>query len=309
MPWIGPGSVLAQQGVAPKIAAAPSEQRSVVAKAREHFRRGTDYYAEGDYRAALIEFERAYSLQPTHRLFYNLGQLSYELRDYARAERYFRRYLVEGEGEVPAERRAEVERELGKLRERVASVHIETQPPGALIQIDEREMGSTPFSLPLRVSAGQRRLVAELPGRAPLTRVVELVGGEERTLRLTFGPPLVAAGEPDEAPATTSGTNWAPWVAGITTGVLAIGATGVGYSAFQDANAQRMELARYTSRERLDELTTRAETKANVMDVLLGAAIVGAAVTAILILTDSDDEGERPAGARSSSAQPSARAF
>jgi hypothetical protein len=298
--------VLAEDGAAPKDATVTSG-RSVVAKAREHFRRGTDYYAEGDYRAALIEFERAYSLQPTYRLFYNLGQLSYELRDYARAERYFRRYLVEGEGEVPAERRAEVERELGKLRERVASVRIETQPPGALIRIDEREMGSTPFSLPLRVSAGQRRLVAELAGRAPLTRVVELVGGEERTVRLTFGPLLVAAGAP-EAPATTSGTNWAPWVAGITTGVLAIGATGVGYSAFQDANTQRRELARFTSRERLDELTTRAETKANVMDVLLGAAIVGAAVTAILIVTDSDEPTERPAAARGS-AQPPASAF
>jgi hypothetical protein len=279
-----------------------------VATAREHFRRGTDYYAEGDYRAALIEFEHAYSLRPTYRLFYNLGQLSYELRDYARAERYFRRYLVEGEGEVTAERRAEVERELARLRERVASIQVETQPPGAQIKIDEREMGSTPFSLPLRVSAGQRRIVAELPGRAPVTRVVELVGGEIRTLRLTLGPALLGTGEP-ETTATSSGTRWAPWVAGITTGVLAIGATGVGYSAFQDANAQRRELARYTSRERLDELTSRAQTKANVMDVLLGAALVSASVTVILIVTGGDDEVERPAAARDPEARQSASAF
>ena len=73
----------AQADQASAEAANPNDTSSVTERAREHFERGVDYYGEGDYRAALIEFQRAYSIQPTYRLLYNLGQVAYELRDYA----------------------------------------------------------------------------------------------------------------------------------------------------------------------------------------------------------------------------------
>jgi tetratricopeptide (TPR) repeat protein len=98
----------------------PGDDGEAVATAREHFKRGTEYYSEGDFRAALLEFERAHALRHSFRLLYNLGQVCYELRDYAGAERYFRAYLVEGEDEITPERREEVKRELDRLRQRVA---------------------------------------------------------------------------------------------------------------------------------------------------------------------------------------------
>src|SRR4051794_16402603 len=70
-----------------------------VTAARTHFKRGLELYQDGDFRAALIELERAYALEPRYRLLYDLGQVAYALRNYVDAERYFTEYLEKGKGE------------------------------------------------------------------------------------------------------------------------------------------------------------------------------------------------------------------
>lgn len=261
----------------------------VTPAAREHFQRGTEYYREGDYRAALIEFERAYALRHTHRLLYNLAQVAYELRDYAAAERHFRAYLVEGEDEITPERRAEVQAELARLRDRVSSLHIQSEPSGAVVHVDERLIGTAPIE-GARVSAGRRRLVAELPGYAPLDRTLDVAGGEELRLDLRFGPPIVDASA-DSKP--DSGGSVLPWITGIAGGVLALTSAGFAYSAWSDSNAYDDQLDGFTTRARLQELSDQAHTKAVIADVLLGAAVISLSVTAVLLLTE-----ERPASAK-----------
>ena len=73
--------------------------------AGEHFQRGVDLYNGGDYRAALIAFQRAYEIAPNFGVLYNLGQASAELKDYVSALDAFERYLKEGGDAVPADRR------------------------------------------------------------------------------------------------------------------------------------------------------------------------------------------------------------
>ncbi|RYE85226.1 MAG: hypothetical protein EOO75_17190, partial [Myxococcales bacterium] len=84
--------------------AAPNEAQE---EGRQRFKRGVEFFKEGDYNAALVEFRRAYEVAPSYRILYNLGQTSYELQDYAGALTAFTRYLKEGGAEVDAARRAE----------------------------------------------------------------------------------------------------------------------------------------------------------------------------------------------------------
>lgn len=289
----------------------PPDDESVVQAAREHFQRGTDYYRDGDYAAALIEFERAHALRHTYRLLYNLGQVSYELRDYAASERYFRAYLVEGEDEIPPERRDEVMRELERLRERVTSLAIQTEPSGASIQIDERPIGTTPFDGPRRVSAGRRTIVAELAGHAPVRRTMDLLGGQEQSITLHFGAPLIATAT--AASDREASSNVAPWITGIASGVFAIGAGAVGYSAYRDSVAYDEALNGYTTQAELDAISSQAHTKAVITDVLLAAAAVSLTITAVLVLSSGDAESapttppatERPSSFASSGRAPS----
>jgi Tfp pilus assembly protein PilF len=43
--------------------------------AKQHFNRGVASYRDGDFDAALAEFEKAYETRPDYRVLYNLGQV------------------------------------------------------------------------------------------------------------------------------------------------------------------------------------------------------------------------------------------
>jgi tetratricopeptide (TPR) repeat protein len=258
-----------------------------VESARAHFQRGVDYYGEGDFRAALIEFERSYALQHAYRLLYNLGQTAYELRDYAAAEHYFTDYLTQGGSEVPAERRMELERELARLLTRVSSLRIRPNLPGAMIRIDDHPV--TPAELKsgiVRVSAGQRHVVAEKAGYGPVHKLVDVVGGEVLLVPLQFGRAMLSD---SNASTRHSGPPW-PWVTGIASGVVALSAAGFSYAAYSDSMAYSDQLQVITTPERLQQLSSRLKTKALIADVLWGTAAVGAVVTVVLAVSGNNSE-------------------
>jgi hypothetical protein len=265
---------------------AQADSNPNVEQARTHFQRGVQYYEDRDYRAALLEFQRAYALQHAYPLLYNLGQVSIELRDYASAERYFRRYLADGASAIAADRRAEVVAEMSRLQTRVGTLRIDTNLPDAEIHIDDRKIKNAEAGV--RVSAGQRQIIAEKPGYAPVRRVVDVLGGEQVAVSLSFGPSLMAASYA-RSEADSAATTW-PWVAGITSGVVLLGAAGMGYWAYLESSKYDTELDRLTTQARLDELSSRARDKALVADVLLGVGIAGAALTVVLLVTGGDRE-------------------
>jgi tetratricopeptide (TPR) repeat protein len=286
------GPLAAQDAKDPKPPAGSEVSAAAVNEARAHFQRGVGYFEEGDYRSAVIEFRRAYARQPTYRLLYNLGQVSYELRDYAAAERYFRRYLTEGDTSIPPDRRTEVRNDLDNLRVRVASLLIKTNRRDAQIMLDDSLVGYAPLPGPVRVSAGQRKIVALHPGDVPVSRTLDMVGGEEASVELDFDPPPTSAPQVVQAPvaAPPVETNWAPWVAGIATGVFAVSAATLGIWAWTDSSSYQNQLSHHTTRAELDSLASRAHGKALASDVLLGAAAVSGAVTLILLLTSPHEE-------------------
>jgi len=290
--WLAAPRALAQDELADE----PSVETGdpVTDEARAHFLKGVDFYTEGDLNAARVELERAYALQPTYRLLFNLGQVAYEQREYAAAERYFRDYLEQGGDEVDDTRRREVERELERLRGRVANVQITTNVAAAKLFVDGREVGTAPMNEPVRLSAGRRLLRAESPDHSPVSREVDVVGGEDRRFELRFGPDLRS--EARAADVIDPGPHPALWT-GIATGVFALGAGGMAFWASVDDRTYDDELERRTSRGELDAIEDRTKTKALVADVLLGTAVVGAAATLVLLLTvDHDPESGESVG-------------
>jgi tetratricopeptide (TPR) repeat protein len=279
-----------EQSAAPEQSAAAPP---VTERARAHFNKGIDYYADGDLTSAMVELQRAYRLQPVYRLLYNLGQVSYEQRDYAAAERYFGEYLEQGGDEIPAARRQEVEADLERLKGRVADLRLTSNLPGAKFFVDDRAVGSAPLPGPLRISAGRRQLRAESPGHAPVTRTVDVVGGDSLAFQLSFADALAPKPEPDR---TETGTRAALWTA-VATGVVGLGAGTMALLAHSDDNAYQRALERRTSRAELDSLADRTKEKALVTDILLGATVILGATTLVLLLTERRHEERPPAKA------------
>src|SRR5512132_1338131 len=112
---------------------------------REHFTRGVALFREGDYRAALVEFRRAYEISHNYRALYNIAQTEFEVQDYAGARSSFQKYLTEGGAEIEAGRRAEVEADIKKLAARVARIEIKTNTEGADILVDDVVIGQAPL--------------------------------------------------------------------------------------------------------------------------------------------------------------------
>jgi tetratricopeptide (TPR) repeat protein len=263
---------------------------------RLRFKRGVELFKEGDFRAALVEFKRAYEVAPSYRILYNLGQTSYELQDYAGALVAFERYLKEGGAELPADRRAEVEAEVKKLQGRVAYLTIEVNEPGALISVDDVQIGTSPLKEPLLVSAGQRRVAASRPPLLPASQLIELAGGDRTKLHLELVnptvrspsvPPSLPPASSSQAPAATPPPAPPPppssaglWLGLGATVLLTGGAVTTGLLARSAQQDRDRELGRLPGdRSKIDSLADRAKTLALASDIMSGLALVGAGVT------------------------------
>lgn len=265
--------------------------------ARAHFKLGVDFYRERNYRAALIEFQRAYADAPHYKLLYNLGQASLELQEYASAIDYLTDYLKEGGAEIAPERAAEVEQSIRYLESRIAYVRIATNEPDAELYVDDTSVGRSPLDKAVRVGAGRHKFSAVREGQPPVERKIDVAAGDETEVRLDFNKAseALASAPPSPIEATYeepgASTNTAAIVMAATTGALLIGAvtmtivTGVAQQSYQE------ELLVQTTKGKLDDLRSDAETKALVTDVLWGVTAASAVVTTVLFVIGGSESG------------------
>jgi tetratricopeptide (TPR) repeat protein len=159
---------------APVDEAAPADKP---AAARAHYSRGLELYGKGDYAGALAELEAAYALVPNSKLLFSMGQAHAGLKQYAEAALALRGYLDRVGAAVPAERRAQVERQLDALRLRVGTLDVSVNVAGAEIDVDGQRLGSAPLPHPILLDAGRHRVTAAHPGHVPSgTRLIVIAG-------------------------------------------------------------------------------------------------------------------------------------
>ncbi len=204
--------------------AASEDVDPVTAEMRAHHRRGLELFDEGDYKLALVEFERAYEVGKSYKVLFNIGQVSFQLTRYANARRALERYLAEGGDAISPERRAEVERDLSTLRGRTATLTIRTNVPGAEVAVDDAVLGRAPLEAAL-VDAGSLRVRVVHEGYVPHVRELRLAGGDVHTITVELRKERSNdASPPASIPVAAIGS----WIA---TGVFAAGAIGTGVAA------------------------------------------------------------------------------
>lgn len=262
---------------------------SSVKEAGKHFQRGVTLYNEADYRAALVEFRRAFEIAPNAAVLYNIGQTYYQLQNYAAALSTLERYL--SESGPTAAHRPEVEQTIETLQARVGKVAIALNVADCEITIDDELVGRTPLTEPVLVSIGRRKITAMRPGRAPETRFVDVAAGDTVQLTMSLGEPSVVVPvttppKPAAASPRGNGLVTAGWV---TTGVLGAGAVTAGVLAF--LASRDLKDARDTFPISHDDLTSkssRVSRFSTVADIAGLAALVAGGLTLTLSLTRSE---------------------
>ena len=271
---------------------------SKVDEARGHFQRGTEFYREGNYDAALAEFSRAQQLAPNYRLLYNIGQVQAERHDYVAAVRTLTDYLAQGGAEVPEERRAQVESEIAKLKTKISELTVTSNVAGAEISIDGVPMGLLPLNAPLLVSAGSRRITLSKPGYASVDRTLIVTGQDAPKLNLPLQP--VATGVParsnvpTDTPRRESSSNVGAWVSIAAAGGFAAGATVFGLMASSKNADLDDQLDKYPLDEkRVSSLRSDVKRDAILCDGFAAASAVSAIFAVYFLVSGSRDESPR----------------
>jgi hypothetical protein len=278
-----------------------------VSNARQHFVRGVKMYEEDDFRAALIEFNRAYELAPNWAVLFNIGQSYYQLRDYANALRILEHYVGEGGEKIEKNRRAQVDREIEELRGRVAHVTLKSPVEGADVALDDVPIGKTPFAEPQPIGAGRHRLTISKFGYVTATRVVDIAGGDRLTIDLPIAEephaavaaPPPPSHAPNYTPALLTGTvGGVGIVVGSIFGILAIS----NKSSLNGDSCQNKLCTGPNAQGDIDALNRNG----TISTVAFGVGLVGLGAAVAFYLTERGS-GQEPAA--SDGAKHSAKTF
>ena len=278
---------------------ATSGESLEVVQARKHFSQGLKLYKEGDFDAALVQFERAYAVKPNYKVLYNIAQSYFELRQYVEARDSLTRYLKDGGDAIDAERRATVESDLSELQRRIAHLKLTVNVQGASVYVDGKKVGTTPLTQSVDVSEGQRTVAVESADRGSKQRVVRLAGGEEITVDIVFdaptkgAPATVSTGSQPPALRQSSGLGAGFWITGISALALGAGAGVTGYLTLQSERDHDDKLDTAGVRQsQLDDSRDKTKNLALATDILAGGAVVFAGIATVLLITHDSDSRE-----------------
>jgi tetratricopeptide (TPR) repeat protein len=266
--------------------------------ASEHFERGVQLFKEQAFRAAIVEFQRAYDLAPDYRLHYNLGRAKQQLQDYLGAAENYEAFLVQGGSEVPAERRAQLEETLSALSGRVARIDVKVSRAGADVFVDDVKVGMSPLEALVRTNVGRHRISARSADGALGSEIIDVAGGDLAEVSLTLAEPEPALASTPKAEPADDARGRSPrqklalasWIAG---GAMLAGSVVTGVFALRDQDSLHTQVGKLgvdpnavaTQRDKVDALSLTT-------DVLIGA---GAAlvVSGTLLWLLGDKRGER----------------
>lgn len=220
--------------------------------AAKHVERGMQLYRSGDLDASLAELARAHELWPNPVLLFNMAQVQLERHEYVRALRLLQRYLDTAGDELSAERRAEVERQQARVRQRVALLAVSVNASHAALFVNDERVATLPLQHELELNPGVVRVRVEAKGYSSYTQTLNVAGGDRVGLdvQLEARPGTATTSEPvlDHTPV---------WISGVTAGALGIGAV-------------TFSLLGASADDRLDAARSRSPTDAAAVDAARG---------------------------------------
>jgi hypothetical protein len=173
---LGPATALAQQ---PPPAA--------VAEARERYQRGIDLFEERNYDAAMAEFQRAYELTRNPAVLFNISATHELTGHFVEALDAMLDYERRAPAAAVAQRRADVDAALGRLRSRIGTIVIRFEAAGLDVRIDGLQRPPSTGNLEIRVPAGRHRVSLAAPHYQAREAEFDVSGGST----IVISEPLV----------------------------------------------------------------------------------------------------------------------
>jgi outer membrane receptor protein involved in Fe transport len=154
-------------------------------EAQLQFDLGMESAQRNDFRRALEHFLASNRLAPNKNVVFNIAQAYEALGQFPNAFRYYS-LALEAEREPSA--RQPIEDAVRRVSPKVALLDVETDPPGATLYLNRRDLGAIGVSpRALGLPNGRYRVIATLDGYEPAEATTgEIAVGQRAALRLTL---------------------------------------------------------------------------------------------------------------------------
>ena len=170
-------------------AAQEGARADLAAEADLHFQLGTERFHAHDYRGALEHFLASNRLAPNRNVVFDIAETYAQLKAYPEA---YRAYTQSLEGEADAAERARIGKALARVSSSVAVLRVRTDPPGATLYLDRKDLGARGSSpAVLAFAPGKYRVLAALDGYRPAqSEIIDARLGSDTSVELTLAREL-----------------------------------------------------------------------------------------------------------------------
>lgn len=267
----------------PTVAFADASDCADAARVAKLKKDGNTAFGAGKLEDAVAAYERAYACDKDASLLFNMAKAKLKLGETLEALDDMRRFERDSQN-LPKEIVDAADATIAELVAKVATVSVRSNVPGAKVTIGDRDLGPAPVEN-AEALAGSVTVRVTAPGREPLLRKVELVGGRHADVDASFEA-AAAAAPTDPSPASRdrparfrpsplvfvgAGVAGAGLVVGVATGAASIAKT----SDIKKSCPQNRCPAS------LDAERSKANALANASNVSLAIAAAGAIVGAV----------------------------
>jgi hypothetical protein len=149
-------------------------------EAKRHFAQGVALYNDGNFNAALAEFDAAYKIKQSPSVLYNIGLTQKSLFHYNEAIDSLREYLAK-EKKITKDQQKAVTQLITEMKALLAEVTINVIPDGSVIKLDDRTIGQAPMK-PYGIAAGNHNLEVMADGYKPQKKELVVSAGQPMTV-------------------------------------------------------------------------------------------------------------------------------
>jgi len=176
-------------GLALLYSPSPARADDVADEADLHFQLGAQRYQAGDFTGALEHFMHSNRLVPNKNVLFNIARCYESLGQFPNA---WRSYSAALDGEADPKAKTRIQESLERIGPQVAVIQVETDPPGAVIYLDRKDLGprgEAPRALGL--APGEYVVIVERPGHeAAQSQKLKVGAGSKTSVKLKLKPLL-----------------------------------------------------------------------------------------------------------------------
>jgi hypothetical protein len=171
-------------------AAAPPLSESLTGSAKLEYDAARLLYDDGDFKGALVKFERAFQYSGDVRLLWNMAVCEKSQRHYVRVLRLLQRYRELAGAGMSEAQRAEVLEAMQTVQTLVSRVELKVDQAGAEVFVDDVSEGTTPLTEPLLVDLGRRQIRIAKPHFKPKLIAHDFAGNSAASFDVHLQPEL-----------------------------------------------------------------------------------------------------------------------